>query len=55
MKIPKLKYKGKSMEFQRVKGKKNPKIQTMDSNTQKTEEQQREEARVFNDVASTPV
>lgn len=54
MKIPKLKYKGKSTEFQRVKGKKNPKIQTMDSQT-KTEEQLKEEARVFNDVASAPV
>ena len=29
--VPKLKYKGKSIEFQRVKGKKAPTIQTLDS------------------------
>jgi len=41
--MPKLKYKGKSVEFQRVKGKKAPKIETLDSedipgNTIKSEE-----------------
>jgi len=35
--LPKIKYKGKSVEFQRVKGKKTPKIQTLDSNTSSKE------------------
>ena len=30
MKIPKIDYKGKSMEFQRVKGKKQPKIEVLE-------------------------
>lgn len=37
--MPKLKYKGKSVEFQRVKGKKNPKIKQMSSEEAKMEEQ----------------
>lgn len=36
--MPKLKYKGKSVEFQRVKGKKNPKIKQMSSEEAKMEE-----------------
>ena len=48
--MPKMKYKGKSIEFQRVKGKKNPKIQQMSSEEVKFNEQS---SKVFNENKET--
>jgi hypothetical protein len=54
-KIPNMKYKGKSMELQRVKGKKAPKIQTMNAEDSKpTPEQLKQEAKAFNDISNAP-
>lgn len=48
---PKLKYKGKSIEFQRVKGKKAPKIQQLSEEEERAEEQmQRTGKRLIEDI-----
>jgi hypothetical protein len=49
--VPKLKYKGKSIEFQRVKGKKAPKIQQLSKEEARAEEQfQRTGKRLIEDI-----
>jgi len=53
--VPKLKYKGKTVQFQRVRAKKNPKIEQLDSKILTEEEQKEIQERSFSKIAEENV